>query len=274
MLQAVPMLALAGMAATQLVRPGPALALAPGPRMPTAQEQAAIDAALKAAIPKNKAPVALRLAFHDAGTYLAATRDGGANASIQFELDRPENFGLKRGWRLVEQMRASLAGTPAEATVSDADLVALGGAYAVALCKGPRIPVRIGRAVAGGPDPEGRLPSEKASAAELKEQFAAKGFSAKEFLALSGAHTIGSKGFGDPYTFDTTYYVELLRKPWTNTQDAMASMIGLPTDHVLPDDPELAPLIAAYAADQPAFFADFAAAYTKMSELGAVWRAV
>lgn len=31
--------------------------------------------------------------------------DGGLNASVRFELDRPENKGLKRGWRLIEQVR-------------------------------------------------------------------------------------------------------------------------------------------------------------------------
>jgi L-ascorbate peroxidase len=40
----------------------------------------------------------VRLVFHDAGTFSAATGDGGVNASIRFELDRPDNFGLKRGW--------------------------------------------------------------------------------------------------------------------------------------------------------------------------------
>lgn len=37
----------------------------------------------------------LRLVFHDAGTYAAASGDGGANGSLRFELDRPENRGLK-----------------------------------------------------------------------------------------------------------------------------------------------------------------------------------
>lgn len=40
----------------------------------------------------------VRLVFHDAGSYSAAAGDGGVNASIRFELDRPDNFGLKRGW--------------------------------------------------------------------------------------------------------------------------------------------------------------------------------
>ena len=46
---------------------------------------------------------------------------------------------------------------------------------------------------------------------------------------------------------------------------------GIPTDHVLPDDPTCAPLIREYADDQARFFADFAEAYVKMTGLGARW---
>ena len=49
----------------------------------------------------------LRLIFHDAATFNVAARDGGANASLRLELGRPENFGLKRGWRVIE---AAMAG--------------------------------------------------------------------------------------------------------------------------------------------------------------------
>lgn len=48
----------------------------------------------------------LRLVYHDAGTFSKKAGDGGLNASIRFELDRPENFGLKRGWKLIEQARS------------------------------------------------------------------------------------------------------------------------------------------------------------------------
>lgn len=40
----------------------------------------------------------LRLVFHDFGPHREGPGTGGANASIQFEFERPENFGLKRGW--------------------------------------------------------------------------------------------------------------------------------------------------------------------------------
>ncbi len=46
---------------------------------------------------------------------------------------------------------------------------------------------------------------------------------------------------------------------------------GIPTDHVLADNPELRPHIQRYADSQAAFFADFAAAYPKMAALGARW---
>ncbi|PNH05035.1 putative L-ascorbate peroxidase 6 [Tetrabaena socialis] len=84
----------------------------------------------------------------------------------------------------------------------------------------------------------------------------------------AGAHTLGSKGYGDPNRFDTEYFRSLLRKPWLAKDDAMAAMIGLPSDHVLPDDPECLPYIQRYAEDQEAFFADFAAAYVKLTGLG------
>lgn len=40
------------------------------------------------------------------------------------------------------------------------------------------------------------------------------GFRTQELVALTGAHTLGSKGFGDPDVFDNTYFKILLKKPW------------------------------------------------------------
>ncbi len=45
-------------------------------------------------------------------------------------------------------------------------------------------------------------------------------------------------------------------------------MIGLPSDHVLPEDPELLPIIQRYASDQQAFFEDFCEAYLALASLG------
>ena len=76
-------------------------------------------------------------------------------------------------------------------------------------------------------------------------------------------------------TFDNAYYTALLQKPWAAPNaDSMAQMIGLPSDHVLPDDPECQPVIKMYAADQARFYKDFAAAYQKLTMLGAEWRPI
>ena len=85
----------------------------------------------------------LRLVFHDAGTFLAAAGDGGANASVRFELSRPENSGLNRGWGVIEAAKKNLQGTAA-AWLSYADIVALAGAYAVGVTGGPSIDVPVG----------------------------------------------------------------------------------------------------------------------------------
>lgn len=88
----------AGILATTTL--GPAWFVEPAraePAVDTPEARAALRAALVENIVKTKAPAVLRLVFHDAGTYKAATNDGGMNGSVRFELARPESFGLKRG---------------------------------------------------------------------------------------------------------------------------------------------------------------------------------
>lgn len=182
----------------------------------------------------------VRLVFHDAGTYSAATGDGGLNASIRFELDRPDNFGLKRGWcgapgmlhtrrhtaalaargpntgsraggslgpaaapaqrwclppllrcrAVIDAAEKRLRGTAAEGAVSKADLIALAGAHAVRITGGPAMQVPVGRVDSPAADPDGRMPELDFSAEQQLANFAAKGLSAQEFIALSGSHTV------------------------------------------------------------------------------------
>ncbi|GKD29170.1 G-type lectin S-receptor-like serine/threonine-protein kinase SD2-5 [Tanacetum coccineum] len=102
-------------------------------------------------------------------------------------------------------------------SVSMADTIAVAGAEAVSLCGGPTIPIRLGRLDSMVPDPEGKLPEETLNAFGLKQSFQRKGFSTQELVALSGAHTLGSKGFGNPVVFDNAYYKVLLEKPWQSS---------------------------------------------------------
>ncbi|KAI3890252.1 hypothetical protein MKX03_021256 [Papaver bracteatum] len=214
---------------------------------------------------KGKAAGILRLVFHDAGTFDMNEKSGGMNGSIVYELDRPENAGLKKSVKILEKVKSELDGTE---PVSWADLIAVAGAEAVSLCGGPLISVQLGRKDLTVPDPEGKLPEETLNASALKQAFLSKGFSTQELVALSGAHTIGGKGFGSPTVFDNSYYKILLEKPWASS----ASMIGLPSDHVLVEDEECLRWINTYADDQRKFFEDFKNAYIKLVNSGAMWK--
>lgn len=72
----------------------------------TVDQSAALQKAMSSRVTKAKAPVLLRQVFHDSGTFDIADGSGGPNASLQFELERPENRGLKRAWTTVQDVRA------------------------------------------------------------------------------------------------------------------------------------------------------------------------
>lgn len=91
-----------------------------------------------------------------------------------------------------------LKGTVAEGKVSQADLIALAGAYAVEICGGPAVHLPVGRVDAVEADPEGRLISERAGVQALKANFADKGLNTREMVVLSGAHTLGEVGVAGP----------------------------------------------------------------------------
>ncbi|KAL7164226.1 hypothetical protein ACSBR2_040190 [Camellia fascicularis] len=217
---------------------------------------------------KGKAAGVLRLVFHDAGTFETDGNAGGMNGSIVYELDRPENTGLKKPIKILEKAKAEV---DMKQSVSWADMIAVAGAEAVSVCGGPRIPVQLGRLDSMVPDPEGKLPQESLDASGLKQCFQRKGFTTQELVALSGAHTLGSKGFGNPTVFDNSYFKILLGKPWLSSA-GMSSMIGLPSDRALVEDDECLRWISKYADNQNLFFEDFKNVYTKLVNTGARWK--
>nr|KJB65780.1 hypothetical protein B456_010G115200 [Gossypium raimondii]KJB65782.1 hypothetical protein B456_010G115200 [Gossypium raimondii]KJB65783.1 hypothetical protein B456_010G115200 [Gossypium raimondii]KJB65784.1 hypothetical protein B456_010G115200 [Gossypium raimondii] len=195
---------------------------------------------------------------------------GGMNGSIVYELERPENVGLKKSLKVLEKAKKEIE---AIQSVSWADMIAVGGAEAVSICGGPKIPVTLGRLDSGESDPEGKMPEESLDASGLKQCFRRKGFSTQELVALSGAHTLGSKGFGSPVAFDNSYFKILLEKPW-NSSAGMTSMIGLPSDRAIVEDDECLRWITKYADDQNMFFEDFKNAYMKLVNCGAKWKSM
>uniref|UniRef100_A0A6M2E806 L-ascorbate peroxidase n=1 Tax=Populus davidiana TaxID=266767 RepID=A0A6M2E806_9ROSI len=221
-------------------------------------------------VSKGKAAGVLRLVFHDAGTFEMDGNSGGMNGSIVYELERPENAGLKKSLKILDKAKGEV---DAIQQVSWADMIAVAGAEAVSVCGGPTIPVQLGRLDSLEPDAEGKLPPESLDAPGLKQNFKRKGLSTQELVALSGAHTLGSKGFGSPFVFDNSYYKILLEKPWKSS-GGMPSMIGLPSDHALVEDDECLRWIKKYADNQNMFFNDFKNAYIKLVNSGARWKSL
>ncbi|AES73640.1 putative L-ascorbate peroxidase [Medicago truncatula] len=237
---------------------------------PGTKEYLLIKEELRKVLTKGKAAGVLRLVFHDAGTFEIDDNTGGMNGSIVYELERPENTGLKKSVKVLQKAKTQI---DAIHPVSWADVIAVAGTEAVEVCGGPTITVSLGRQDSPGPDPEGKLPEETLDASGLKRCFHKKGFSTQELVALSGAHTLGSKGFGSPTSFDNSYYKVLLEKPWTPS-GGMSTMIGLPSDHALVEDDECLRWIKKYAENENMFFEDFKNVYVKLVNSGVKWNSL
>ncbi|XP_019083899.1 PREDICTED: L-ascorbate peroxidase 3, peroxisomal-like isoform X1 [Camelina sativa] len=217
---------------------------------------------------KNCAPIMLRLAWHDAGTYDAKSKTGGPNGSIrnEEEYNHGANSGLKIAIDLCEDVKAK------HPKITYADLYQLAGVVAVEITGGPDINFVPGRKDSNACTDEGRLPDANQGFKHLKDVFYRMGLSDKDIVALSGAHTLGRahlerSGFDGPWTrdplkFDNSYFVELLKGKESE------GLLKLSTDETLLDVPEFRRYVELYAKDEDVFFSDYAEAHKKLSELG------
>ncbi|CAE7791318.1 APX3 [Symbiodinium sp. CCMP2456] len=174
--------------------------------------------------------------------------------------------------------------------ISHSDLWALAANVAIKVMGGPDIVTHFGRVDAqspseGAPSAAGRLPDGDKEAQHLRDIFRPKGFTDKDIVALSGAHTVGAchadrSGFEGPWTadklkFDNTYFQDLLNKTWSmetvksgNKQYRSGKEMMLTTDMALVEDPKFKEFVVNYASNQGAFFDDFKEAWVKLQELG------
>ncbi|CAN7066164.1 unnamed protein product, partial [Brassica oleracea var. botrytis] len=217
---------------------------------------------------KNCAPIMVRLAWHSAGTFDCASRTGGPFGTMRFDAEQGHgaNSGIHIALRLLEPIREQFP------TISFADFHQLAGVVAVEVTGGPEIPFHPGREDKPQPPPEGRLPDATKGCDHLRQVFTKQmGLSDKDIVALSGAHTLGRchkdrSGFegawtSNPLIFDNSYFKELL-------SGEKEGLLQLVSDKALLDDPVFRPLVEKYADDEEAFFADYAEAHLKLSELG------
>ncbi|XP_020083738.1 probable L-ascorbate peroxidase 3 isoform X1 [Ananas comosus] len=245
---------------------------------------------------KSCAPIMLRLAWHDAGSYDAKTKTGGPNGSIRFEEEysHSANAGLKIAIDLLEPVKAkhpkiTYADLYQVITLYSANLGHFGsftafsyysplrycrqlaGVVAVEVTGGPTIDFVPGRKDSSRCPEEGRLPDAKQGASHLREVFYRMGLSDKDIVALSGGHTLGRahperSGFDgawtkDPLKFDNSYFIELLK-------EESEGLLKLPSDKTLVEDPVFRRYVELYAKDEDAFFKDYAESHKKLSELG------
>ncbi|KAJ8545728.1 hypothetical protein K7X08_018311 [Anisodus acutangulus] len=216
---------------------------------------------------KNCAPIMLRLAWHDAGTYDATTKTGGPDGSIRNEVEykHAANSGLTIAIDLCEEIKAR------HPKITYADLYQLAGVVAVEVTGGPTVDFVPGRKDSSSSPEEGRLPDAKQGPPHLRDVFYRMGLADKDMVALSGGHTLGRahpdrSGFDGPWTkeplkFDNSYFVELIKED-------SEGLLKLPTDRALVEDSQFRPYVELYAKDGEAFFIDYAESHKKLSELG------
>lgn len=252
-----------------------------------------VASALSALFTSNPAhaPLFVRLAWHQSGTYNLSTRIGGpSNASIRFPPESADhhNAGLAAALVLLNPIKR------AAPNISWADLIALSGVIAVQDLRGPSIAWREGRAdqrVGPSVVPPDSLPdAEDASAGPIRAAFARMGFTADaQVVALiGGGHSVGRghtelSGYSGAWTvlptrFTNGFFTELLTQTWLPsrspggklqfTDAASRRLMMLPSDLALLRDAEYRAWCARFSANQTLFFGHFAAAFKALLELG------
>ncbi|KAJ7656521.1 heme peroxidase [Mycena polygramma] len=134
----------------------------------------------------------LRIAFHDFGSYNGTEGTGGLDASIIYELDRPQASAMLNSFsRLLKMAKIRMLASDSNMLEVLADTIAMGAIAAVVGCGGPVIPYRAGRidATEAGPEtvpePQQDLPSHIAAFKRL-------GFNETDMIGLVACgHTLG-----------------------------------------------------------------------------------
>ncbi|KAI1879363.1 hypothetical protein JX265_002317 [Neoarthrinium moseri] len=128
----------------------------------------------------------VRSVFHDIATFDASTGVGGLDASLQFELDRPENVGSAFN----NTFAAMYDFITPQSSVSD--LLALSLVAALAACDGPKVPLRAGRVDATEAGPAG-VPKPEDDLESTRKAFLRAGFNDEDMITMVACgHSLGN----------------------------------------------------------------------------------
>jgi len=216
-------------------------------------------------------------------TFAQALTESG---SFENEGGDPSNAGLENARAFLEPIKQ------AHPWITYADLYTFAGVVAIEEMGGPKIEWRPGRSDYADDTRypgRGRLPDGAQGSDHLRAVFTdALGFNDQEIVALSGAHALGRchsdrSGFDGPWVvnptrFSNNYFKMLVNLDWQprqwdgpfqyHNEELGESLMMLPTDKALCEDPALKPWVERYAKDKELFFDHFAKAFATLLELG------
>ena len=199
---------------------------------------------------------AVRIGFHDAGTWSKSGGGGGADGSIILagEMARSENRGMEELVAKYKEFYVKYHDRAGYSSVTYADIIQVGANVATVVCPlGPRIKTYVGRKDKATPNPDGKLPSPFADADSLLALFNDKTITPRALIALLGAHTTSQQRFvnvsrsGDPQdstpgVWDMLYYQETFGRVQTPERVFM-----FPSDINLAAHPDTKPVFEEFA---------------------------
>ncbi|OLN85654.1 Ligninase LG5-like protein 2 [Colletotrichum chlorophyti] len=225
------------------------------------------------------ARAAVRLGFHDAGTWSKATasQGGGADGSILLapgEIDRFENRGLQEVAAKFIELHGKYKSWGWN--IGMGDFIQMGANVATVVCPlGPRIKTYVGRKDSFNPAPGGLLPSPFQPADQLIQLFRDKTIGPHGLVALLGAHTTSQQNFVDPSragdpqdstpgVWDVLYYKETLNP------NSPPRVFKFPSDIAIAQHPETSKEFKDFAGPggQNHWNEDYAREYIRLSLLG------
>ncbi|CAN1155843.1 Lignin-forming anionic peroxidase [Linum perenne] len=240
----------------------------------------------------------LRLHFHDCfvqGCDASILLD--QSPTIQTEKTAPPNDKSVRGYEVIDAAKAQVERICPGGVVSCSDIIAVAARDASASVEGPTWDVKLGRRDSDSAFlslANSDIPGPKSDLQTLISDFQKKGLTARDMVALSGAHTLGfaqcftfrdriydngtkavnkkkacpAEG-GDRYlapldtvtpkSFDNNYFKTLMRKKGL-----------LESDQVLYSGGSTDGIVEEYSRDGGKFSTDFAAAMVKMGDIGVI----
>ncbi|RKO93712.1 hypothetical protein BDK51DRAFT_36482 [Blyttiomyces helicus] len=207
---------------------------------------------------KNCTPISalwIRAAYHDCAGGSVLDGVGGADGSLQYEINREENADLASTIGLFKSFVSP--------GVSLADVVALGGVGALNYCGGPAVEFYPGRRDAFYPNPAGRVPPLNPRIEDVTNCGKRLGLKADESLAfLSDRQNPGVST--DIYKASDDWGSGNI---W---QDIKSKGTVAPTGNKIYSDPSLRPWVDKFANDTSVFVTSYSSAFRKCIDLNQV----